>query len=152
MHRRNFITTLLGALVVSGIKVRNAGAWTFITEDEFKEESGGALPKAVPAPPSQSGAPVIEVLEPDPAKPIKSPVTIRIRFHAQAGARIIPTSFRAKYGWFDITDRLVAHAKVDATGIFAENAEIPAGQYKVTLQIADDQGRSATRALEFRVV
>ena len=95
---------------------------------------------------------MIEVVEPDVSKPIRSPVKIRIRFLAPQGASINPASFRATYGWFNITDRLVANAKIDASGISADNAEIPAGDYKVTLQIEDDQGRVGTHAFEFRVV
>jgi hypothetical protein len=78
---------------------------------------------------------------------------IRIRFQAQTGAAINPGSCRVKYGWLgiDITDRLVAHAKIGASGISADYAEIPAGAYMITLQIADDLGRVGTRTFEFTV-
>jgi hypothetical protein len=152
MYRRNFIIALLSGSAALGAKIEHAAGWALITEDEFKEESKKARPKAAAAPPPLSDQPVIEVVEPDPLKPVRSPVSIRIRFQAHAGATINPKSFRAHYGWFDITDRLVAHAELDASGISANNADIPAGDYTVTLQIADNRGRVGTRILKFTVV
>jgi hypothetical protein len=152
MHRRSVITGLLSVCATLSIGNRRAAAWALITKDEFLNESRAAPVENAPLL-AQPGAPVIEVLEPDPTRPIKSPATIRISFRPMAGATINPASFRAKYGWLgiDITDRLVGHAQVDASGLSASNAEIPAGQYKITLQIADNLGRVGTRAFEFSV-
>jgi hypothetical protein len=152
MHRRSAIVGLVGICAVLITASRRALAWTLITEDEFIGESK-ALQGANAPPSSQAGAPAIQVLEPDTTKPIKSPVTIRIRFSAQPGATINPATFRAKYGWLgiDITDRLVGHAQVTASGISADNAEVPAGQYMITLQVADNVGRVGTQTLQFSV-
>ena len=52
---------------------------------------------------------MIDVVEPDTTKPIKSPFSIHVRFRPESGARIVPASFRVKYGWLnlDITQRLI---------------------------------------------
>jgi len=62
-------------------------------------------------------------------------------------------SFQALYGFFniDITSRLLEHAKVTADGLVAENVNIPAGEHRVTLEIADNEGRVGTRTFKFTV-
>lgn len=154
MRRRDLIIGTLSACAISTTNTQGAIAWTLITNDEILKEDKAARPKELPSRSQPAGAPAIEVSEPDTAKPVKSPVTIRIRFRPQTGTTINPATFRAKYGWLgiDITDRLVAHAQLDATGISANNAEIPAGRYMVVLQITDSLGRVGTRSLEFTVV
>lgn len=153
MHRRNAIVGLVSLCGALSSASRRALAWTLITNDEFINESRALQGASAPPSPQAAGAPTIEILDPDTTKPIKSPVTIRIRFNSQPGATINPATFRAKYGWLgiDITDRLVGHAQVTASGISADNAEVPAGQYTITLQIADNLGRIGTRTLQFSV-
>lgn len=152
MDRRKIVVTLLSACAILSM-VRQAPAWTLFTDDEIRKESRAAHPRASTAPAPQPGAPVIDIVEPDAKKPIKSPFGIRIRFRPGSGASIDPASFRVKYGWLnlDITERLIGHAKVDASGVAADDAEIPAGEYSITLQIADTLGRIGTRTFGFRV-
>lgn len=92
--------------------------------------------------------------QPDDKKPLQAPLTIRLRFRPQGTASIDLTSFRATYGWLgiDITSRILQHAQVSTSGLFASNAEIPAGHHKVTLQIADNMRRIGVRTFEFTVV
>jgi hypothetical protein len=152
MHRRSIIVGLLGVCAALSAKMRGAAAWTLITKDQFDEIS---QPQAAAPPGTHDGQsirmPMIEIIEPDLTKPINPPVRIRIRFQASAGASIDPASFRATYGWFNITNQLLAHAKIDASGISADDAEIPSGKYKVTLQVSDTKGRVGTQAFEFLV-
>lgn len=130
-----------------------AGAWTLITEEEHEREK--AAPPSVQAPSAaQPGAPTIDVDQPETSNPIKSPVTIRVSFHPQQGAAIDITSFRVTYGFLriDITQRILDNAQLTASGLFAKDAQLPAGQYKVTLQIADNLHRVGARTVEFTVV
>lgn len=151
MHRRSVIGGLLGVFAALGAKMRDAAAWTLISQDQLDEIN---QPRAA-APGSHDGqpmrAPVIEIVEPDLTKPVNSPVKIRIRFQAPPGAIIDPASFRAIYGWFDITKQLLAHAKIDASGISADDAEVPSGKYNVTLQVSDTKGRVGTQAFDLHV-
>ena len=153
MDRRKTVVALLSACATLRM-VRQAAAWTLVTNEEIDKESRAAHPRAAIAPTPRRGAPGIDVVEPDATKPIKSPFSIHIRFRPEAGASIVPKSFRVKYGWLnlDITERLVGQAKVDASGVSADDAEIPPGDYKITLEITDNLGRIGTRTFEFRIV
>jgi hypothetical protein len=152
MHRRNVIGVLLGACAGLSIKVQRAAAWELITQDQFEEIN---RPKADAVPGTHGDQsiriPVIEIIEPNITKPFNSPVKIRIRFQAPADASIDPGTFRATYGWFNITNQLLAHAKIDPSGISADDAEIPSGKYKITLQISDTKGRVGTQEFDFQV-
>jgi len=99
-------------------------------------------------------SPIIEVDQPDVTKPIKPPVTIRVHFRPKEGATIDLTSFRVTYGWLalDITKRIMEHAHVSASGLLANNADVPAGRHRVTLQVADNMHRVGIRTFEFTVL
>jgi hypothetical protein len=148
MKRRDIV---LAGLTISGMTtfVSRALSWPLITEEQ-REEISRPQPEQAPAGQAPAGPPTIEVEEPDPTKPIKSPVNIRIKFQAH-GSDIDPGSFRAFYGWFDITNRITQHAQITSSGLTANDAEIPAGQYSLTLQISDHLRRVGTRTFRFTV-
>ncbi len=151
MHRRTVVFGLI-ALYATVCRAR-AAAWALITKDEFERDSLAPHPvnPLVAAPP---GAPTIKVEQPDETLPIKPPVTIRISFLPKAGATIDPASFHATYGWLgiDITGRILEHTHVSASGLLANNVNIPAGHHKVTIQIADNMHRVGIRTFEFTVL
>jgi hypothetical protein len=157
MHRR---TLIAGVLAITGTlcaTIRRSAAWVLFTPDEINRERAAPhnepIPFALPPP----NAPVIKVEEPDLTKPIKPPVTIRVTFQAQGkGAVIDPESFQATYGWLriPITDRILEHSTLSASGLVATNVEFPPGSYSVTLQIADNRTPPlvGVSTLEFTVV
>jgi len=153
MHRR---AVILGVIASSYAAVSRADSWFLITEDEFQRER--LAPPTQSAPPSATRtlapSPTITVEQPDTTKPIKSPVTIRASFHPHGGATIVLTSFKVTYGslGIDITSRIVTHAKLNESGISAENAQLPSGHHKIAVQIADDKGRVGIESFEFTVV
>jgi hypothetical protein len=150
MHRRSFIIGLIASLRAAECR---ADQWSLITEEEFEREKLAPQIAAAPATPTP-GAPIIEVKQPDETQPIQTPVTIRILFHPQSGATIDLPSFKVTYGFLglDITDRIKQHAGLSPTGLSADNAQLPSGHYRVTLQIADNLHRVASRTLDFTVV
>ncbi len=78
----------------------------------------------------------------------------RVSHNSEPDAKIVLSSFRAVYGIFiklDITEKIKAHAKLDDTGLFAEGVSLPTGKHNVTISIADNLGRVASRAVEFTV-
>ncbi|MGH6813913.1 MAG: hypothetical protein ACREDM_16790 [Methylocella sp.] len=129
-----------------------------ITKEEFEREKSLAatqpLSRSIHRSSGPPDAPVIEVNQPDVTKPIKPPVTIRIRFRPKEGATIDLTSFRVTYGSLgvDITKRIIEHAHVSASGLLANNADVPAGHHTVTLQIADNMHRVGVRTFDFTVL
>lgn len=152
MRRRAFISGLLPTCSILCASMHPSAAWELVTREEFKRESAAPHNKAAPAA-ARPGAPIITLEEPNPKHRITPPVTIRITFRPQDGATIDPRTFRATYGWLgiDITHHIVANAKLNASGLVAKNANVPAGSYKVTLRIADNRHRVGTRTFEFTV-
>jgi hypothetical protein len=147
-------TLIFGLLAISYVNPCHAAAWTLISKEEFDRDSEAHRFRGFVGPTTQNGAPIIEVELPDETKPINVPVTIRLRFRPQGGAMIDPTSFRATYGWLaiDITQRIIEHAQVNASGLLANGADIPTGHHKVTIQVADNMHRVGIRTFEFTVV
>lgn len=125
--------------------------WPLVTEAE------AAASRAAPPPPLTRnvplpGAPRIEVVAPGDANAVlRPPLTIHLRFVAAPGAVVDPASFRAFYGFLrlDITDRLRRHARIDASGLTAENVGLPSGEHRVSVALSDTLGRTGRQ--EFRI-
>jgi hypothetical protein len=151
MNRRMLIFGVLGSLYT---EVCRAEEWPLVTKDEFERDIAGAAQIGATQPLIQPGAPTITVEEPDAEKLIKSPVTIRLSFRPTNGAVIDVKTLRVTYGFLgiDITSRIVEHATLSASGLFADNAQLPAGHHRVTIRIADNVGHVGVRTFEFTVV
>ena len=65
-----------------------------------------------------------------------------------AGRRAIDIqSFRATYGWLgiNITGRLLEHATKLPDSLVAENVDLPVGDHRVTVAIANTRARRASK-------
>jgi len=130
-------------------------AWSaswLVSEDEMRASLSAPEPMAarsVPVP----GAPRIELQAPALQAPVSAPVNIRLVFNPQAPAQINTDSFKATYGRLriDITQRLLAAAKVTPSGIQVDGAALPKGQHRLNLRVEDTQGRAGERSFEFEV-
>ena len=104
---------------------------------------------------TRSVAPQIEVLKPEPAADlkVKAPFGIKVQFRSLADAEIVPDTFKVLYGAFkiDITNRITKFVKVTATGFDLDNAKIPEGKHRLTLQVQDSKQRLAERELRVEV-
>ena len=67
--------------------------------------------------------------------------------------QIDPASFKVLYGGFklDITSRITKFVKVTKDGFAMDNAQIPAGKHRLTLQVQDEMKRMAERELRVEV-
>ena len=150
MYRRNLIVGVIASLCFG---IRWANAWPLVTRRQQQRENAAPHTQTAPAP-SRAGAPTIRIEEPDITRPIRSPVNIRISFQAAANARIAVNSLRVRYGFLgiDITRRILAHARPTPSGVFVEDAELPRGRHKVTIQIADNMGRVGSKSFDFNIV
>jgi hypothetical protein len=150
MDRRNLI---FGMISSSCFGICRADAWPLITRQESQREHAAPHIQTAPAAP-RSGTPTIRIEEPDLTRPVRLPANIRIRFHASADARIEVNTLRVRYGFLgiDITRRILAHARPNPSGVFVEDAELPRGRHRVTIQIADTMGRSASQSFDFNVI
>lgn len=102
----------------------------------------------------KQGAPAIRVVTPNaPGTPVPAPLRIELQFSPAPGARIVPASFRILYGVLkiDLTERLRKHATISETGVVVDQAQVPDGQHRLIVTVADDQGNTAEQELRFRV-
>jgi hypothetical protein len=124
--------------------------WDLVTpEEEARDAAAPHLqgPTDLPAPP------LIQLLRPDISKPVSNPTTIEVRFSAGSGAAVDMQTFKATYGWLgiNITRRLLEHAKKTTDTLLAEDVDLPLGDHKVTLSIANISGKTASRTFRFSV-
>lgn len=119
---------------------------------EFGGEAGFHQPPALRR---RAVMPLIDILKPEPVADlkVKAPFAIAVQFIAQADAPIDPTSFKVLYGGFkiDITSRVTKFVKVTQEGFTLENAQIPVGKHRLTLQVQDQRQRVAERELRLEV-
>jgi hypothetical protein len=125
--------------------------WNLVTPEEDGRDS--AAPH-VPGPSDLPAPPVIELLRPDISKPIRNPVTIEVQFSSGSGPPVDMGTVNATYGWLgiNITSRLLEHAAMRPDSLSAENVNLPLGDHKVTLSVANTAGKKASRTFQFSVV
>jgi hypothetical protein len=99
-------------------------------------------------------APEIQVKKPGEGSDYEAPIDIELSFLSVAGAEIDLDSLKITYGslGINVTERVTEHATVTTTGILSKGAKLPAGRHKLTVSIADDQGRVGKRRFKFRIV
>ena len=152
------IAMLCLALLLAAFESRAEG-FDLITPAEAQQEAKAEAnapsePRMRSLPIPKPGQPAIRVVTPDvPGSPVNAPVRIEVSFKPAPGTRIVPSTFRVLYGLMkiDLTDRLKKHATVTETGVIVDQAQVPAGQHRLILQVADDQGNTAEQELRLRV-
>jgi hypothetical protein len=99
-------------------------------------------------------APEIQVKKPGEGSDYEAPIDIELSFLSAADAAIDLDSLKITYGslGINVTKRVTDHATVTASGILSRGAKLPAGRHKLTVSIADDQGRVGKRRFKFRIV
>ena len=100
-----------------------------------------------------TGGPLIELVNPQLlSQAVKSPTRIELLFKSKDGA-VNLSSFRVHYGKarFDITSRILRKAKLGANSILIEEAELPEGEHRFAISIADIQGRVSSQEFMVRV-
>ncbi len=119
---------------------------------DFKGEDGFNEPPALRA---RGTTPLIDILKPDPVEDlkVKAPFAITVLFKNQPDAQIDPSTFKVMYGALkiNITDRITKFVKVSKDGFSLENAQIPVGKHRLTLQVQDEKQRVAERDLRLEV-
>lgn len=147
-----FTTVLACSFVAHGQAVPKdwlispAEALSFQGEAGFNEQ---------PALRARAVTPLIDIIKPEPVADlkVKAPFAIAVLFKAQSDAAIDPGTFKIMYGAmkFDITSRITKFVKVTPAGFSLDNAQIPAGKHRLTLQIQDEKQRVAERELRVEV-
>lgn len=146
-------------LAVAGPRAWAAGAFELVTAAEA-QSAARAEAAAKPEVRTRSlllpktPAPAIRVVTPNAAgSTVPAPLRIELTFSPVPGTRIVPSSFRVLYGLLkiDLTERLRPHATITETGVLVEQAQVPDGQHRLLVQVADDQGNIAEQELRIRV-
>lgn len=145
------ILTVLGLLVSP---VLLAADWLITPEELAADQvthgsSIGALSMPLPV----SGAPEIRLVKPEDAVRTRSPLDIQLVFKAQDNAGIEPDSFRVLYGFFqkDITSRILKYGVLTEQGVLARHVEIPPGEYRLLVQVADKHQRMGETVINLKV-
>ena len=140
---------LLGLPAVQAI----GAEWQLVTPvEDARDDAAPHVPQS--ASPAVSGAPVITVKQPDVSYPLHNPMTFDIQFTAAPGATINLPTFQARYGWLgiNITSRLLQHSTRTPNGLFAADVEVPTGNHRISVSIADNLGRVGTRVANLIVL
>lgn len=164
MPKRLSLQLGFSLMLLAGV---SAGAWAqdskaafdLITPAEAQQAAraeadapGIITPRQVQVP--KPGAPGIRVVTPVAAgTPVPAPLRIEVAFTPTPGTRIVPASFRVLYGLLkiDLTERLRSHATITEQGVVVDRANVPDGQHRLILQVADDKGNTAEQELRIRV-
>lgn len=130
------------------------GGW-LVSPAEAKQFRGEEGYNELPALRPRAVLPSIDILRPEPASDlkVKAPFAITVQFKGLMDAPIDPASFKVMYGALrvDITQRITKYVQVTAAGFSLDNAQIPVGKHRLTLQIKDEKQRVAERELRFEV-
>ena len=126
-----------------------------LTDSEAQAFRGEAGFNEAPALRMRALVPVIDILKPEPAPDlkVKAPFAIVVEFKALSDADVDPSTFKVLYGALkvDITNRITKYVSVTKDGFALENAKIPVGKHRLTLQVQDTKQRIAERELRFEV-
>ena len=136
------------AALVSAAALPAHAAHVLITEDEAKLPP----PKAAIATDRRgiTRAPKIKYI--DPGQPIHSPMHFQLAFEAFGGAKIDPNSVKVTYlktPNVDLTGRVAPF--VQTAGVDIPDAELPAGEHIVKVDVKDSDGRSGSATFILKV-
>ncbi len=154
----NWILTIITLMLFTSSQASAAEAFWLVTPEEQVHRMNPSTAskslslKSLPL----EGAPRIELLAPSNKQDeLGSPITIKLAFHAQNGARIVPSTLKVMYGLgflqLDITERLLENAQITEAGLLVQNARLPSGSHSVTVKVQDDQERTGTADYNFVV-
>jgi hypothetical protein len=144
------------AVLSSAVVPAAAGGFQLLSSREYQSELvARSVPGAQFAPRAADfNAPTITVVKPDHAA-IQPPVDIEVRFAAVPGATVNISTLKILYGFLklDVTQRILKApgVEVSAAGLKASGAQLPPGNHKLLIEVADNLGRMGQQSVEFSV-
>lgn len=152
-----WVFAVVAALLVSFSAVADSGGFELVSPREYNSElTARHRPHArFVTRGAELNAPTITVIRPEHSTAIRPPVDIQLRFAAAEGATVDVSSLKIMYGFLklDVTQRILKApgVEVSADGLTANGAQLPSGNHKLLIQIADSLGRVGQQPLEFTV-
>lgn len=147
----------LGFVLLSLILPASAAEWVsesdVLREADYLSRSPDARPRTRSMSKEDPEAPLIEVIRPNPLNNLKQPFPVELRFTARSGAPIDPKSLKVSYGFMglDLTERIRKSATVTPDGLRAESVEIPKGEHRLMVRVADARGLVGERDIRIKV-
>jgi hypothetical protein len=142
-----FSSALSFALFAACIGARPTAAFELIKESEAALPADNARARGI------SRGPTLLVESPRPGAGLQtSPVQLKIKFDAHGGAAIDPGSVLLTYvkrPEIDLTGRVKQY--ISASGIDAQDAEVPPGTHRIRVEVSDTRGRSSSVELIFSI-
>lgn len=152
---KKLLSTVLFGVAIFTAHAQVAPTDWLISPAEAKSYQGENAFNEPPALRARALVPQIDILRPQPVADlkVKAPFAISVLFKGQTDAAIDASTFKVLYGAlkFDITSRITKFVKVTPAGFSLENAQIPVGKHRLTLQVQDDKQRMAERELRVEV-
>lgn len=154
---QQWVFAVVAALLASVSAVADTDGFQLVSPREYKSElSARHRPHArFVTRGAELNAPTITVIKPEHSAALQPPVDIQLRFAAAEGATVNVSSLKIMYGFLklDVTQRILKApgVEVSADGLKANGAQLPSGNHKLLIQIADSLGRVGQQPLEFTV-
>jgi hypothetical protein len=113
-----------------------------------------AAPTCRSTPNNDADNPQIRIVTPALGKTLTPPLDIELQFVPTASAAIQPDTFRICYMGMltmDITKRITDRVPVSDKGLRVSGAQLPHGQHRLVMLVADQRGRLARREAVFDI-
>lgn len=157
MDRRHMLTglgavALLGGGASAWLLTRQTAPFELISETEAQQHQSRTLNRKIFT--TKSDGPQIIFHSPQQIA-ISSPVKFDVEFKGRGGATPVMDTLRIDYNlglvWFDITSRLLAHAKTSGNRLRSGEAVIPPGRHEIRMRIEDNQQRLSEVLLKLNI-
>ena len=147
------IQALLAPMLFSVGLVRAESPILVLTAEEFEANlSYRERAVDITKKPTDPLAPEIIIDRPDVAADVSPPVDVAIRFQASDDAAIDLNTLKIRYGWFDITDRVLKAMDVSHDGINGQIQSMKKGKYSLKITIRDTMKRKSDAKIVFQIV
>lgn len=154
---------LMAVSLLSFFIAGSSSAFTLITEEEFLQEG---VPDQTPAIQIiekslalEPDAPLIKLMKPNISSVVSNPFDVELLFSPVGEAKIVIESLKIvyegkKFGMRvskDVTKKILKHAKVVDTGIFAPEVKIHKGKHVIIVEIRDSKDRISREKFSFTI-
>jgi hypothetical protein len=146
LKRASIWLGVCAVLAVSGSPQAKAGV-ILITQEEARLPP----PRIKVSSRAITRGPRIEIPDIDDGK-LHSPLHFKLKFHAYGGSKIDPSSVTVTYlrgSNIDLTPRVMPY--VNAAGIDIPDAEVPAGEHAIRVELKDSEGRAVQTSFTLAV-
>jgi hypothetical protein len=137
-----------------------ATAWNTTQPKESRDFStrdlrdDNAAPTCRSTPNNDADNPQIRIITPTLGKTLTPPLDIELMFVPTGSTAIRPDTFRVCYMGLvtmDITKRITDRVPVSDKGLRVNGAQLPHGQHRLVMLVADERGRLARREAVFDI-